>query len=140
MSRPILQPPAAEVAAARERLSAAGVPLVEMHTLVRQTRTTWLGREKAILVPVPAGRGWLLGELIWTYAIRPRDGGGERTEPVLTILSESAPEYSQHRGLARARSDRSNGGYLSLGGWATLNSWQEALAHIDDLVTGKTRK
>jgi hypothetical protein len=136
VTRPILQPPPGEVAHARAQLIACGAPLVEVHSLRRDIGRTWTGREKFVFSPVPAGRGWLLGDLIWTYSIRPRDGGGERTEPVLTLLSELPPEYGQHGGLARVRADRDHGGFLTLGGWATINSWEEAKARIAYIVTG----
>ena len=135
LSRPILQPPPRDVESARQRLLAASAPLVEVHSLVRVAKRSRLGFRRIVHEPQPAGRAWLLGEVRWTYAVRPREGGGERTELVLTALSEVAPEYSQHRGFSRVRADRANGGYLTLGGWATLCDWGEVMSRIDDLTT-----
>jgi hypothetical protein len=120
--------------AASGDLLAAGVPLVDVHSLTRREKPTLFGGSKLVVEVAPAGRGWLLGEILWTYSLRRRSGGGEVTEQVLTVLSESGSGYDPRRGLIRVRADGDRGDYLALGGWAAVQDWAAAAARVRALA------
>jgi hypothetical protein len=121
--------------AARADLLAAGVPLVELHRLTRRLKPRLLRGGKFVFEVVPAGRGWVLGDMLWTYLLRKREGGGEVTRPVLSCFAESEDPHDQYRGLMRVRNDLDHGGYLVIRGWATVQDWAAAAALVRNLVS-----
>jgi hypothetical protein len=125
--------------AARADLVAGGVPLIELHRLTRRQKPGLLGGSKFVYEAAPAGRGWALGNVLWTFLLRERAGGGEVSKQVLSCLAESADPHDQHRGLIRVRADHDHGGYLALGGWATVQDWTAAAAHVRNLVAKPDR-
>jgi len=120
--------------AARADLRAAGVPLVELHRLTRRLKPRLLRGGKFAFEVVPAGRGWVLGDILWSYLLRKREGGGEVTTEVLSCFAESEDPHDQYRGLMRVRLDRDHGGYLVLRGWATVQDWATAATRVRNLV------
>jgi len=79
-------------------LRAAGVPLVELHSLTRWLKPRLLGGNKFAFEVVPRGRGWVLGDILWSYMLRKREGGGEVTKEVLSFFAESEDPHDQVAG------------------------------------------
>jgi hypothetical protein len=123
--------------AARKDLLAAGVPLVDMHSLTRRERRTPFGGRKFVSDVVWVGRGWLLGDILWTANAGRPFGGDDVTEPVLTVLSESGNRYGPYRGLVRVRPDGDHGDFLALGGWAMVEDWATAATRVRTLAASK---
>jgi uncharacterized protein YfiM (DUF2279 family) len=116
-------------------LRAAGLPLVEFHNLNRREKTTFFGGKKFVYDVIPAGRGWLIGDILWSFNEGRRVLGADVSQEVLTVLMESGNRYGLHRGLIRVRPDADHGGYLALGGCAEVLGWTKAACAIRTITT-----
>jgi hypothetical protein len=112
---------------AKAELRAAQVPTEELHRIGRYQRPRRIGRSKVVNVVLPEGRGWVIGEMIWSL-------GEERVpRPYLTMLLDDDGPFGQPYMVEH---DHEHGGFIkrSSGNMPT-NGWRDAAAAIRSLIS-----